>query len=327
MKQLELTATTTSLVKSSVMELLPYGAIGVQPSDGKILFANDFFFTLTGYTRQDLLSRESMSSYFDLIYFADREIIACESSKQLARQGRIELECRLVKKDGSFVWIKLYGGFMRDIVEGLYLQYIFLDNIMDKKIIEKQLKISEDHYRIICEQAQKILVLTEKAQKDLLTGLLNKITTQEQIDTHLNQHHEQQMFHALYLIDIDNFKNINDHLGHLQGDSVLIEIAECLRRQCSENDIIGRIGGDEFIVFINNTSSKKAIRQKAKELATSFRQFFHEQKKNYKISASIGIAIYPANGRTFQELYEKADTALYLSKKKGKDYFSFFADQ
>jgi len=128
-------------------------------------------------------------------------------------------------------------------------------------------------------------------------------------------------------IDIDNFKGVNDSLGHLYGDSILIQLADTLKPMFRTNDIIGRIGGDEFFVFLKDLYSEKLISDKAKEICKQFHRVYEENGVSCEISASIGIAVFPKHGYTLDTLYRNADTALYLSKEKGKNGFTIFDER
>ncbi len=164
-----------------------------------------------------------------------------------------------------------------------------------------------------------------RSKTDLLTGCYNKITSEvlisENITLDRNQHH------VLFIIDIDNFKAINDNLGHHFGDLVLSEVANNLRSCFRNADVIGRIGGDEFIVFLKNISHKDVIEDKAKKIAEAFKNTYSGESKDYKISGSIGISRYPDDGVSYEELYKSADKALYQSKLKGKDCFTFYTKE
>ncbi|MEG2429408.1 MAG: GGDEF domain-containing protein, partial [Oscillospiraceae bacterium] len=130
--------------------------------------------------------------------------------------------------------------------------------------------------------------------------------------------------HALFILDIDNFKNVNDTLGHLTGDKVLVDIAEKIKKSVRMTDICGRIGGDEFVILLKNTPSLAFISAKAKEICTSFKSTLSNQTSTVQISGSIGIAPYNADNLAYTELFVNADTALYNSKKNGKNQFSVF---
>ncbi|NFN49794.1 diguanylate cyclase, partial [Clostridium botulinum] len=162
-----------------------------------------------------------------------------------------------------------------------------------------------------------------KAQLDPLTKVYNKMVTKSLIENYLTTVAKEK-YHALMIIDIDNFKSVNDNLGHMFGDSVLSEVSSNIKKVFKESDIVGRIGGDEFIIFIKNISSYEVISQKANDLCTIFKSIYTGENNDFKISCSIGIAIYPTHGTTYNELFKKADKALYSSKNNGKNKFELF---
>ncbi len=163
------------------------------------------------------------------------------------------------------------------------------------------------------------------SRTDLLTNCYNKITAETLIADSIIEQNDNN--HAMFIVDIDNFKAINDNLGHHFGDLVLSEIASNLRNYFRNADIIGRIGGDEFIVFLRNVNDQNIIEDKAQKISKAFQNTYSGENKNYKISGSIGIALYPKDGSTFEEMYKSADKALYQSKLKGKDCYTFYSDE
>lgn len=177
----------------------------------------------------------------------------------------------------------------------------------------------------IDKEKREAQTLLFKAQRDSLTNLYNKGTTQQLIEDYI--HHEGESgSHAFFIIDIDDFKSINDNLGHLFGDSALSTISSKISNVFREDDVVGRIGGDEFIVLLKNIRSEELIRKKGDDLVQAFKESFTGKDNNYKVSGSIGISIYPSHGRNFEELYANADKALYISKKEGKDRYSIFSN-
>ncbi len=175
----------------------------------------------------------------------------------------------------------------------------------------------------ITSHKEKMGLLREKAERDHLTSLYNKATTEALIDKTLRENKANEKF-ALMIIDVDNFKSVNDKLGHLFGDIVLAQLAEHLSQQFRSNDIIGRIGGDEFFVFICHMPSRELIIKKAENICEAFNKTFHEGNISVEISASIGIALCPEHGKEFESLYKNADIALYSAKEKGKNRFEFY---
>ena len=177
----------------------------------------------------------------------------------------------------------------------------------------------------ISKQKQREAELIEKAEKDQMTGLYNKITTEKLINEWIHSH--ENSLGTLMMIDIDNFKNVNDSFGHQYGDTILIKLAEDLKPMFRANDIVGRIGGDEFFIFLKDLYSEKLISDKAKEVCRLFHNVYKEKDVSCEISASIGIALFPKHGYTLDALYRNADTALYLSKEKGKNGFTIYDER
>lgn len=177
----------------------------------------------------------------------------------------------------------------------------------------------------IDKQKRSALYLKAQAERDPLTGLYNKGMTHNLIASNISSFASAKKIHALFIVDIDNFKDINDTFGHLYGDAVLSEIADKLQRILRSSDIVGRIGGDEFAVFLKDIDSAALAEKKAGEINQALRLCYTQHKVEYPISSSIGIAIYPDHGTTFEALYKNADIALYQSKDKGKDTFTIYS--
>ncbi len=173
------------------------------------------------------------------------------------------------------------------------------------------------HQNIDDEKRQENWI-KEQLQRDSMTGLYDKTAIQFHIQTVLQEDNDQR--YAFLIIDIDDFKEVNDQRGHAAGDKVILEVARTLRNIFCESDMIGRIGGDEFLVFIN-VPNREFIIKKAKELQKEL------GNEKMKVSVSIGIAMVPDDGREFDSLYQKSDIALYHTKKLGKKGFTIYKEQ
>lgn len=174
---------------------------------------------------------------------------------------------------------------------------------------------------IDAHKKQEIEIL-KQSQKDGLTGLYNKKVTQTMIDAFLAGEGKNGR-HAVIMIDIDNFKKINDTLGHSQGDAALLKIAQKIQSLFRASDIAGRIGGDEFLILMKNVDLGKILQEKLKLIG----EYFHEirlEDESYRVNGSIGVSIYPDDGTTYDSLYKKSDIALYYSKAHGKNRFYFY---
>lgn len=177
---------------------------------------------------------------------------------------------------------------------------------------------------------QFVSKLDTKAHIDQLTGILNKRSFEEYTDNRLNASLSIE-HHALIILDLDNFKNVNDTLGHAAGDQVLANVGSILRATFSTEDYLGRIGGDEFCVFLNlypddSTDYQDFVISKCEALCNAFHNNYAGEDNSFKISASIGVSLFPACGKDFETLYHSADKALYQSKKSGKDTYTIFSE-
>lgn len=168
--------------------------------------------------------------------------------------------------------------------------------------------------------------LREMAQRDS-TGLYNKLTAETRIRQVLNGEPEQSC--VLILIDIDHFKKVNDTLGHQAGDEVIQEIAQKLDTLFRKDDIIGRFGGDEYIVLLKGRPifPRDGICNCCNRIINVFHNAEVGKKYGYPLSCSIGIALYPEDGADFETLFQMVDKALYTAKRLGRDHFEFYQDE
>jgi diguanylate cyclase (GGDEF)-like protein len=165
--------------------------------------------------------------------------------------------------------------------------------------------------------------LIEIAKRDVMTGLYNKLTTEKLISEELYKAEPNSLF-AFLFYDIDNFKQINDDFGHIKGDYVLSKISENIKMIFRSSDIIGRVGGDEFVIFIKDLPSEDQALKKAKCVLDIINSNFNIEKDGFNISASIGVSFYNKDGVTYSQLLEKADIALYRSKREGKNTYTVY---
>lgn len=167
--------------------------------------------------------------------------------------------------------------------------------------------------------------LISQAETDQLTGFLNKISTSMKINEMIRNNDLSDA--AMFLIDIDDFKHLNDTYGHVAGDEFLRDFTKNLSLTFHSDDVLGRVGGEEFVVFVNGKgSSKKLAKEKAVEIENICKNIVIESAPGKKLSCSIGIARYPKDGDSYGELFEKADNAMYAVKKNGKCGFAFAED-
>ena len=168
------------------------------------------------------------------------------------------------------------------------------------------------------------LELQHSAEHDVLTGFLNKVATQRNIETYLSKIAPEDLPPAFIIIDADGFKAINDSFGHLFGDGVLTDMGDAIKSVFRQKDIVGRIGGDEFVVLFCDMPSQDVLERRCTELLKKLNRNYESNNVSLPFSVSIGIALYPEHGTTYQDLFKRADRALYESKSKGKNQYSIY---
>jgi diguanylate cyclase (GGDEF)-like protein len=159
--------------------------------------------------------------------------------------------------------------------------------------------------------------LAHLSSHDQLTRLPNRRFYDERISHALGRAARNQGITGLMFIDLNEFKKINDTHGHGAGDKLLIAVAQRIQNSLRETDLVARLGGDEFVVVLEDVNSPEEITRIAHKLSHAIEQPLHVRQQILKFSASIGVAIFPIDGRQKQELEEKADRAMYLAKKRG----------
>lgn len=159
--------------------------------------------------------------------------------------------------------------------------------------------------------------LIHLSEIDPLTSVFNKETTQKLIDQKLKNHE-----HFCFLIlDVDDFKSVNDNYGHAVGDKVLKNLSDLFKNHFRQTDIVGRIGGDEFIILIED---EHIAESRIQSLLKKVNELKIEELQGFKLSISVGMAFAPNNGTTFMELYRHADHALYQTKRTGKNNYKIY---
>lgn len=179
-----------------------------------------------------------------------------------------------------------------------------------------------EEYNEQMDQKQQLETISQKTKKDHLTGLYNRETFIMEVEKCLAQQSKSEpgRLNALFILDLDHFKELNDTLGHIMGDQALSETAHRISSSIRKTDLAGRLGGDEFVLFIQDLPDLYALGRCAGKLNEALRSSWIKDGKTVKISASIGIKT-AEKGMGFKELYEKADQALYKAKKQGRDRY------
>ena len=173
------------------------------------------------------------------------------------------------------------------------------------------------------KKTREVSDIRSKSYQDVLTGLWNRAYTENAVNEMISQEKKG----ALFMLDMDNFKAVNDNYGHIAGDETLKVFAGTLKKFAGEGDILCRIGGDEFMIFVKGVTEKSELSSRAAGIISDFQKKFAALSFEIECSVSIGIAQTPEDGLEFNKLYNSADKALYYVKQNGKNAYHFFSDK
>lgn len=201
----------------------------------------------------------------------------------------------------------------------------FVATVMRSRI--RRILESEDMRKQLADKLdqtiQEVTDIKSKSQTDALTGLWNRTYT----DKAVNEYIGQGVKGGLFMIDMDNFKSINDTYGHIEGDNALKMFAETMRKFSKPGDVLCRIGGDEFVMFVKDADSKEKLANLASDIIQDLCKKIDAKNYETNTSVSIGIAQTPEDGTEFNIIYNAADKALYHVKQNGKNSYYFFSEQ
>lgn len=172
----------------------------------------------------------------------------------------------------------------------------------------------------IDQAKRETLRLKLQSERDSLTHLSNPAATRAAIGAYL-ENEGRDKTSALLLLDLDEFKLVNDMYGHQYGDRVLMDTAEKLRKVFRKDDVIGRIGGDEFVVFMKDVLETDIVLEKAQRICSAYAGTTPDGQE-LAVAGSVGVALYPRDGRTYQALFDRADRAMYAAKDQGRSRVS-----
>ncbi|MCH4239312.1 MAG: diguanylate cyclase [Oscillospiraceae bacterium] len=231
----------------------------------------------------------------------DLEQFRSEMKKLSAGKGPVDFETRFISREGKHFWCRVRAS----------IQYSRSGRPL------RAVGVITD----ISKEKEQQLSLMEQVQQDALTGLLNKNATEMQVTAQLKTVGADCC--ALMILDLDHFKTVNDRYGHLRGDAVLTDTANAIRHIFRSSDVTGRIGGDEFLIFVSKIGRKTALK-KAHQLLQEM-QHIELDGSEQCMTCSVGIACYPEDAQTFSDLYRFADRALYNVKRGGRAEAAFYS--
>lgn len=247
------------------------------------------------YSAKHFVYKDDCKAY--LAFFNREHLIACYYEKNC----QLKFEHRRLRKDGSSYWSSAEIQLIKDPYTETIKAFVTIYDIDEDKRRELQMK--------------------NQLESDPLTGLYNRRSISAKVTKVLTERCHYQ--HALIMLDLDHFKELNDKMGHLKGDEVLCEVAHILKKCLRKEDLCARIGGDEYIIFLKDIQDEQALSKKM----TQLKEALCLSIEGMTFSASIGAAIFPQHGKSFEELYENADKAMYDAKHGGRNLAHIYQEE
>ena len=274
--------------------------IVIWDKDGGLKSVNPYTFEVLGYSDD----YQFYSNWQEVITTSNNVAPLSQVFKRLQIEGRLtNFETELTSQSGSKVYVIWNSGILerKDANNNEYVS--FGVDITERRKAENTLK--------------------GLAYTDSLTNLPNRFALEEEINKRITRN--DQKFALIYL-DVDNFKYVNDSLGHHVGDELLRYLANCISKVVKSKDFVARLGGDEFAIVVGNYTKTEQIFDLIDKLKQETGKTWYIYNHSFYISLSIGVSVYPDNGHEFNLLYKNADIAMYSSKSEGKDRVMFFEE-
>lgn len=286
-----------TIMESSTNAIL---AVGLE---GSIIHGNGRGAEISGYAMDELQGMPFASLFTD----AERKQLAEKVRMVVAkRQSLSQVEADLVRKNGEVVQVT--WGAAPLIREGQAVGLVWTaEDISERKRAEKEIH--------------------QLAYHDILTSLPNRVLLEDRLQQAISQAHRDGEQVAVMFLDLDRFKSINDSLGHAVGDRLLQEVSVRLRHCLRESDTVARLGGDEFVAVLSGLPSREDVVAVAEKVRDSVARPMLLNRQEVFTSASIGIALYPQDGREVETLLKHADLAMYQAKGQGRNHFQFFCKE
>jgi len=262
-----------------------------------------------GYSAQEMIGESIYRLYLD------EDTHKLQWMKQQALlHGAFQDEIRKVTKSGDIIHTYVSLSVLKDEKNRVVGLTRYSQDITQKKKIEKQLK-------------QQTELLNFQAYHDALTKLPNRILFEERLQQSLNNAEKVNEKLGLLFVDLDNFKQINDTLGHQYGDEVLKVVAKRFSNCIRNEDTLARLGGDEFTILVQDLKTSSAAATIAQQIIESLKAPIRLENHTLHISASIGISLYPKDSQTKTDLLKYADTAMYKAKEEGRNNYQFYSEE
>lgn len=280
---------------------------------------NEAFCQFMGYPLEILLGK----SDYDFLPQHEADIFWEQDELVFIKGSSSEIEEKLTNRQGITHLIATKKSLHKDSAGNLFLVGVIRD-ITERKRVENELKrTAAELLRSNTELQLSQDRLRYLAYHDPLTGLPNRKLFYDHLDQSLAWAHTNKLLLGLLFIDLDGFKQVNDTLGHDNGDRLLVSVAQRLQQCLRASDIVSRLGGDEFTVLLPGIPKPQVVATVCDKILATLAAEFHLEGQNIYITASIGISVYPLNGDCRDTLVKQADRAMYQAKQQGKNCYVF----
>jgi len=304
-------------------------AMMIVDENGTIAMVNEEFEHLSGYSREELEHRKEWSDFFVMEQFAAKEIRQClkGTADGAASLDNVSLFIGNNQRT-SYVCTKItkVPGTERCVVSMIDITEIKRAEEEIRTLNAELIKVNTLLKREIAERRNSEKQLQHQANHDSLTGLPNRELLFDRLKQALAYEDRHNNLLALMILDLDNFKTVNDTLGHVVGDILLKDVAKRLQQCMRQYDTVARFGGDEFVIVVNEMPDIHDIVKFAEKVLELFQRPFYILDQPTYVTTSIGISIYPLQSTTVEGLLKTADMAMYQAKREGKNSFQFFTE-
>ena len=267
------------------------------------IFFSDTWESIFGYSPVTREFGKTVSAALSHLHPDDVPVLFQHLQVLKSGAGYQAIDARIARADGQYLWCRLRATAIRDSAGAVCKLVGIIINIDAEK--------------------RETSALKKQAERDSLTKLLNKQAAHEKVTRYLNSAADGVNC-VLMIIDLDHFKHVNDQYGHMVGDSVLTQCAKAIKCLFRSDDIVARIGGDEFLVLMKDTADRELVETRCSQLISAFRSILKPYVQAHTLSCSIGASFAPDHGTSYFDLFVAADRALYHAKGLGKNQYTFY---
>jgi diguanylate cyclase (GGDEF)-like protein len=297
----------------SILEALGFGVVTIDAETHRIVYANSKIFSMGGYPPGTVIGQSCHH------VLCPAEVGKCPITDKGQKVDNSER--KMVCADGTKISIiktvvPMVLGGKKYLIESL------IDNSERTRMQETLTETNESLHMEVIKRKKAQEEIRHLAYHDHLTGLANRLLFIEQLNHAISLSGRMARMLAILFLDLDGFKMINDSMGHDVGDQLLTAVSKRLVQTMRTSDIVSRVGGDEFVIIIENNEDAETIKMLAGKILNSFNQPFSLNGHDFYVTTSIGVAVYPTDGENAETLIKNADLAMYKAKEKGRNQYA-----